>query len=37
MLRGERVAKIAATEVKEVLSNVGAGMSTKVHAMLGGV
>ena len=34
MLRGERVPKIAATEVKEVLSKIGGGMSTKVHAGL---
>ena len=34
MLRGERVSKIAATEVKEVLSKIGGGMSTKVHAGL---
>ena len=34
MLKGERVAKIAATEVKEVLSSIGQGMSTKVHAGL---
>jgi acetylglutamate/LysW-gamma-L-alpha-aminoadipate kinase len=32
MLKGERIPKIAATEVKEVLSSIGAGMSTKVHA-----
>ena len=35
MLKGERVPKIAATEVKEVLSKIGGGMSTKVHAGLG--
>jgi acetylglutamate/LysW-gamma-L-alpha-aminoadipate kinase len=34
MLKGERVPKIAATEVKEVLSKIGGGMSTKVHAGL---
>ena len=34
MLKGECVPKIAATEVKEVLSSVGQGMSTKVHAAL---
>ena len=34
MLKGERVPKIVATEVKEVLSNIGGGMSTKVHAGL---
>jgi [amino group carrier protein]-L-2-aminoadipate/L-glutamate 6-kinase len=34
MLKGELVPKISATEVKEVLSNVGQGMSTKVHAAL---
>jgi [amino group carrier protein]-L-2-aminoadipate 6-kinase len=33
-LKGERVAKIGASEVKEVLSSIGAGMSTKVHAGL---
>ncbi|MCW4017556.1 MAG: [LysW]-aminoadipate/[LysW]-glutamate kinase [Candidatus Bathyarchaeota archaeon] len=32
MLKGERIAKIAASEIKEVLSSIGAGMSTKVHA-----
>jgi [amino group carrier protein]-L-2-aminoadipate 6-kinase len=32
MLKGERIPKIAAAEVKEVLSGIGAGMSTKVHA-----
>jgi acetylglutamate/LysW-gamma-L-alpha-aminoadipate kinase len=32
MLKGERVQKIGASEVKEVLSSIGAGMSTKVHA-----
>ena len=32
MLKGERIPKIAAAEVKEVLSSIGAGMSTKVHA-----
>ena len=34
MLKGERIPKIAASEVKEVLSGIGAGMSTKVHAGL---
>ncbi len=34
MLKGECVPKIAATEVKEVLSSIGQGMSTKVHAAL---
>jgi len=34
MLKGERIPKIGASEVKEVLSSVGAGMSTKVHAAL---
>jgi [amino group carrier protein]-L-2-aminoadipate 6-kinase len=34
MLKGERIPKIAAGEVKEVLSSIGAGMSTKVHAGL---
>jgi len=34
MLKGERVPKIAATEVKEVLSKIGGGMSTKIHAGL---
>ncbi len=34
MLKGERIPKIAASEVKEVLSSIGAGMSTKVHAGL---
>ncbi len=32
MLKGERIPKIGAIEVKEVLSSIGAGMSTKVHA-----
>jgi acetylglutamate/LysW-gamma-L-alpha-aminoadipate kinase len=32
MLKGERIAKIGSSEVKEVLSSIGAGMSTKVHA-----
>jgi acetylglutamate/LysW-gamma-L-alpha-aminoadipate kinase len=32
MLKGEPIPKISATEVKEVLNNIGAGMSTKVHA-----
>lgn len=34
ILKGERVPKIAATEVKEVLSKIGGGMSTKIHAGL---
>ncbi len=34
MLKGKRVPKIAATEVTEVLSKIGGGMSTKVHAGL---
>ena len=34
MLKGEFVPKIASTEVKEVLSGIGQGMSTKVHAAL---
>ena len=32
MLKGERITKIAASEVKEILGKIGAGMSTKVHA-----
>jgi [amino group carrier protein]-L-2-aminoadipate 6-kinase len=31
-LKGERISKIAQSEVKEVLGCIGAGMSTKVHA-----
>ena len=34
MLNGERVPKISAGEVKEVLGSIGAGMSTKIHAGL---
>ena len=34
LLNGERVPKITATEVKEVISKIGGGMSTKVHAGL---
>jgi acetylglutamate/LysW-gamma-L-alpha-aminoadipate kinase len=34
MLKGERIAKLGASEVKEVLPSIGAGMSTKVHAGL---
>ncbi len=34
MLKGERIPKIGASEVKEVLSSIGAGMSTKVHGDL---
>ena len=34
MLKGEYVPKIGATEVKEVMSSIGQGMSTKVHAAL---
>lgn len=32
MLKGERIPKIVASEVKEILKSIGAGMSTKVHA-----
>jgi acetylglutamate/LysW-gamma-L-alpha-aminoadipate kinase len=32
MLKGERIPRIGACEVKEILSSIGAGMSTKVHA-----
>jgi [amino group carrier protein]-L-2-aminoadipate 6-kinase len=32
ILKGERITKIAQSEVKEVLGSIGAGMSTKVHA-----
>ncbi len=34
MLKGDRIPKIGAVEVKEVLGRIGAGMSTKVHAGL---
>jgi acetylglutamate/LysW-gamma-L-alpha-aminoadipate kinase len=34
MLKGERIPKISSEEVKEVLSSIGAGMSTKVHAAI---
>jgi len=34
VLKGKQVPKINATEVKEVLSSIGQGMSTKVHAAL---
>lgn len=34
ILKGERVPKIAATEVKEILPKIGGGMSTKIHAGL---
>jgi len=34
MLKGERIPKIAVGEVREVLSSIGAGMSTKVHAAM---
>ena len=34
VLKGKPVQKISATEVKEVLSSIGQGMSTKVHAAL---
>ena len=34
MLKGECVPKISATEVKEVSSSIGSGMSTKIHAAL---
>jgi acetylglutamate/LysW-gamma-L-alpha-aminoadipate kinase len=33
-LKGSPIPKISATEVKEVLSSIGQGMSTKVHAAL---
>jgi acetylglutamate/LysW-gamma-L-alpha-aminoadipate kinase len=32
ILKGERIPKLVAGEVKEVLGSIGAGMSTKVHA-----
>ncbi len=32
MLKGERIPRIGSSEIKEILSNIGAGMSTKVHA-----
>ncbi len=32
MLKGERIPKIGASEIREVLNSIGAGMSTKVHA-----
>ncbi|MGF3522501.1 MAG: [LysW]-aminoadipate/[LysW]-glutamate kinase [Candidatus Bathyarchaeia archaeon] len=34
LLKGERIPKISASEVKEILKDIGAGMSTKVHAAL---
>jgi [amino group carrier protein]-L-2-aminoadipate/L-glutamate 6-kinase len=34
MLKGERIPKITAGEVREVLSGIGAGMSTKIHAAM---
>lgn len=34
VLKGKPIQKITATEVKEVLSSIGKGMSTKVHAAL---
>ena len=34
MLKGKLISKISATEVKEILSGIGQGMSTKVHAAL---
>jgi [amino group carrier protein]-L-2-aminoadipate 6-kinase len=34
ILKGERIPKLGASEVKEVLPSIGAGMSTKVHAGL---
>jgi [amino group carrier protein]-L-2-aminoadipate 6-kinase len=34
MLKGECVPKISSTEVKEVMSSIGSGMSTKVHAAM---
>jgi acetylglutamate/LysW-gamma-L-alpha-aminoadipate kinase len=33
-LKGELIDRITATEVREVLGNIGQGMSTKVHAAL---
>jgi acetylglutamate/LysW-gamma-L-alpha-aminoadipate kinase len=34
MIKGKPISKISAAEVKEVLSSIGQGMSTKVHAAL---
>jgi acetylglutamate kinase len=34
LLKGKQIPKINATEVKEALSSIGKGMSTKVHAAL---
>ena len=34
ILKGELVPKISSTDVKEVMSSIGSGMSTKVHAAL---
>lgn len=34
VLKGDRISKIGAIEVKEVLGSIGAGMSTKIHAGL---
>jgi acetylglutamate/LysW-gamma-L-alpha-aminoadipate kinase len=34
ILKGDRILKIGAVEVKEVLGSIGAGMSTKIHAGL---
>jgi [amino group carrier protein]-L-2-aminoadipate 6-kinase len=34
MLKGECVPKISATEAREVISSIGSGMSTKVHAAI---
>jgi len=34
LLKGERVPKITATEVREILPKIGGGMSTKIHAGL---
>jgi acetylglutamate/LysW-gamma-L-alpha-aminoadipate kinase len=34
MMKGERIPKIGASEVKEILGSIGAGMSTKVHAAI---
>ena len=34
ILKGDRISKIGAVEIKEVLGSIGAGMSTKVHAGL---
>ena len=34
MIKGKPISKISAAEVKEILSSIGQGMSTKVHAAL---